>query len=484
MKDIRRNLLPITATIKDILNTLNKGVQGVVFIVDHQGVMKGLFTDGDVRRALLNGAKFSDCIEKYINRNFVYGRTTASYEENLALLSEKIRHLPILDEKGRPHDFISWIDLCWLPVMKPSLYGNEMKYVLDCVRSNWISSRGKYVQRFEESFYSFLSSQYALSTSSGTTALHLAMSALGIGPGDEVIVPDLTFGASANAVIHTGAKPVFVDVLEKTWTISPSQIEEKISEKTRAIMPVHLYGHPCDMNPIMEIASRYNLYIIEDCAEALGARYRNKLVGTFGDVGCFSFFANKIITTGEGGMVITDNEELYNRMCLLRDHGMSQDKRYWHLVAGFNYRMTNLQAAIGLAQLERIEDILKHRRNIVRLYNEYLQEIDGISLPPEAPWATNIFWLYTILIDETITEINRDECAAELEKYGIESRPIFYPLHKQPPYIEESGYYPITEKLSARGLSLPTGNDISHDDINRVCNALKSIINQKKLQLT
>jgi perosamine synthetase len=481
-RDIKANLVSVSATIKDVLTVLNRGVFGVVFLVDDEGVMQGLFTDGDVRRALLKGAVLSDGAEGFMNRDFVAGRHTNSRQENVHLLTETVRHLPILDEKGRPVDMISWAEIWRLPVMEPSLGGNELKYVSDCIASNWISSQGEYIGRFERIFQDYLSVDFTLSTTNGTAALHLALAGLGVGPGDEVIVPDLTFGASANAVLHCGAVPIFVDVERDTWTMAPREIEAKITERTKAVMPVHLYGHPCDMDPVIEIARRHDLFIVEDCAEALGAQYKGQKVGTLGDVGCFSFFANKIITTGEGGMITTNDPTLLERMACLRDHGMSKDVRYWHDYAGFNYRMTNLQAAVGLAQMERIEDFLEYRLSVVERYNQQLSGIEGVILPPSAHWAKNVYWLYSIVLDEQKSGADRESVAAGLADRGIETRPFFHPLHGQPPYQSDNlNLYPVTDWLAPRGLSLPTANDIPLDEVDRVCRAIERIISNARL---
>jgi perosamine synthetase len=481
-QDISRNILPLRSTLREVLERLNAGVQGVILMVDGEGRMQGLFTDGDARRALLGGAALDAAAEQHMNRRFTSGRLGVSRQQNLKLLTEKIRHLPLLDDAGRPVELISWAELWRLPVMEPSLGGNELKYVSDCIVSNWISSQGKYVASFEEAFEDFIGSDHALCVSSGTTALHLALAALEIGDGDEVIMPDLTFAATANVVIHRGGVPVLADVTRETWTLEPREIEAKITGRTRAIMPVHLYGHPCDMEPILEIASRHGLKVIEDCAESLGARYRGRQTGTMGDVGCFSFFANKVITTGEGGMVTTPDADLHRKMAILRDHGMSKEKRYWHLYAGYNYRMTNMQAAIGLAQMERIGDFLQNRARVVALYNERLGRLGGILLPPCAPWAYNIYWLYSILIDEAQAGISRDELAAKLAERGIETRPFFYPVHVQPPYLRYAkGNFPVTEWLSGRGLSLPTANDIRIEDVERVCDAIQEIVSHRRV---
>lgn len=474
--EVSKNLLPLDATLKDVLQTLNRSPIGIIFFVDSENKLQGIMTDGDVRRTVLGDADLDEPAKQYMVCNYVYGKTANSRKENIKLLNNRIRHLPILDEQGRLADFISLPGLYKLPVMEPNLGGNELYYVVDCIKTNWISSQGLYVRDFEDNFARHHDINYALTTSNGTTALHLALTALGIGPGDEVLVPDLTFAASANSVMHCGAHPVFVDVSPDYWNINPELIEEAITPKTRAIMPVHLYGHPCDMDPILEVARKHNLFIVEDCAESLGARYKGKLVGTLGDVGCFSFFSNKIITTGEGGMVITHDPDLYDKMEVLRNHGMRKEKRYRHEVVGFNYRMTNLQAAIGLAQLEQIEKFLEKRRNIAEKYSELFQDIPGLTLPPEMPWAQNICWLYSILIDENKTGISRDSLILELQRDGIETRPFFYPLHQQPAFPDSTRSFPVAQKLAYSGLSLPTSNLLSPVEIEKVCSKLKRVI--------
>jgi perosamine synthetase len=454
----------------------------VVFVVDRDRIMRGLLTDGDVRRALLKGASITDSIDLHMNRNFVSGSDRSARAENLALMNERIRNLPILGAKGELTDLIRWKDLWRLPVMEPVLKGREVEYVLDCFATNWISSQGEYVGRFEERMQKYLSVDHALTVSNGTAALHLAMVALEIGKDDEVLVPDLTFISPASMAVLCGATPVFVDVTRKTWTMDPSDIEKRITDRTKAIVPVHLYGHPCDMDPIMEIAGRHGLRVIEDCAEALGAEYKGRKVGTIGDIGTFSFFANKVITTGEGGMVTTGNAELYRTMHLLRDHGMSREKRYWHQVTGFNYRLTNLQAAIGLAQMERIDEFLEYRKKVVARYDDQLKDIEGILLPPREPWAKNIYWLYSIIVDEKVTGVSRDSFMAQLTDHGMDTRPLFHPLHQQPPFSASAGRaFPNSEWLAARGLSLPTSNNIMLEDVDKVCAVIRSIMHNENI---
>ncbi len=360
-----------------------------------------------------------------------------------------------------------------IKISEPYIGEEELKNVIDAVKSGWISSKGSYITEFEEKFAGYCGVKNGIATSNGTAALHLALKALGIKKDDEVIVPTLTFIATANAVAYCNAKPVFVDSHPVYWCMDPEKIEEKITENTKAIIPVHLYGHPCDMDRIMKIARDHDLYVVEDAAEAHGAEYKGKKVGSFGDINCFSFFANKIITTGEGGMCLTDDDELAEKMRILRDHGMDPNKKYWHNVAGFNYRMTNMQAAIGIAQLEKIEKIIEIKRSNANLYNSLLKHVNGIRVPAEEKWARNVYWMYSVLIDY---RINRDDLMKKLEVEGIDTRPLFYPIHIMPPYM--GGVYPIAEVLSKMGMSLPSSANLKIREIERICDVCFNIMSE------
>jgi perosamine synthetase len=356
-----------------------------------------------------------------------------------------------------------------IPITEPQFGKEELENVIEVVKSGWISSKGKYIQEFENKFAKFCGVKYGVATSNGTAALHLALVSLGIGEGDEVIIPTLTFIATANVARYTGVKPVFVDSHPDYWCIHPEKIKEKITPKTKAIIPVHLYGHPCDMDPIMEIVERYNLYIIEDAAEAHGAEYKGQKVGSFGDISCFSFYGNKIITTGEGGMCLTNNRELAEKMMILRDHGMNPNKRYWHDVIGFNYRMTNLQAAVGVAQLEKINKFIEDKRRIAKQYFEGLKELEEkglIKLHPEMSWAKCVYWIYSILIEDA-SGMNRDELMLKLREKGIDTRPFFYPIHTLPPYNDKIRL-PISEEISRKGISLPSGVTLKESQVKRI----------------
>ena len=356
-----------------------------------------------------------------------------------------------------------------IPIAEPEISGNELKYVTDCIKSTWISSLGKYITQFESRFSDYHNTEFGISTCNGTTAIHLALVALGIKKGDEVIIPNLTFIATANAVRYCGAIPIFVDSEKETWNIDPEKIEQKITKNTKAIMVVHLYGNPCDMDPIMDIAKKHNLQVIEDCAEAHGAEYKGKKIGSFGDVACFSFYGNKIITTGEGGMCITNDKTLAEKMRFLKDHGMDAKKRYWHPEIGYNYRMTNIQAAIGLAQLERIDDFLAIRRKNAELYNSLLKEIKGITLSVEKQDTKNVYWMYSILVED------RDQIAVKLKQAGIDTRPFFYPMTAMPPYKSDESF-PVADDLSRKGINLPSSVKLTEDEIRKIAETIKSLI--------
>jgi perosamine synthetase len=363
-----------------------------------------------------------------------------------------------------------------IPVAKPFIGIEELENIKEAVESGWISSKGRFITEFEESFAAFCGVKYGVAVSNGTTALHLALACLGIGKGDEVIVPDLTFIATANAVTYTGATPVLVDCNSAYWGIDAALIEEKITPRTKAIIPVHLYGHPCDMDAIKNVAGAFNLFVIEDAAEAHGAEYKGRKVGRFGDISCFSFYGNKIITTGEGGMCLTNDKDTAAKMRILRDHGQQPDKRYWYDVVGFNYRMTNIQAAIGVAQVKRLERLIDLKRQIADWYAEGLDGLfnEGVIIPaPELPWAKNVYWLYSLLLTNRFGT-GRDEVISKLSDMGIETRPFFYPLHLLPPYKSRRNF-PVAEMLSTRGINLPSGYDISKEEVARVCRCLESL---------
>lgn len=360
-----------------------------------------------------------------------------------------------------------------IPVAAPVLDGREIEYVMEALQTGWISSIGRFIEAFEHGFAEFCGVKHAVACNNGTTALHLALVALGVGPGDEVIVPSLTYIASANTVTYCGAKPVFVDNDPVTFNIDPKELERKITPRTKAIMPVHLYGHPADMDPIMDLAREHGLLVLEDAAEAMGARYRGRRAGSLGDCAAFSLFGNKIITTGEGGMVTTDSDELAARLRLYRGQGMDPQRRYWFPVIGYNYRMTNVAAAIGLGQLERIEAHLAARRRVAEGYDARLSSLrQHLSTPHTESWAEHVYWMYTIqLVDPS--RAHRDAVMAAMDAEGVETRPVFHPLHTLPPYAPiADGDYPNAVSCAARGINLPTHGRLSEADLDRVAAAL------------
>lgn len=357
-----------------------------------------------------------------------------------------------------------------IPVCAPKIGEDEVQRVIECIHSNWISGISEYVVKFEDKFAKYCGCKYGVATNSGTTALHLALATLDIKVGDEIIIPTFTMIATVNAVTYTGAKPFLVDAEYDTWNMDVSKIKEKITEHTKVIMPVHTYGHPVDMDPILELAEKYGLYVIEDAAEAHGAEYKGKKVGSIGDMGCFSFYANKIITTGEGGMIVTNEEDLAEKARWLRAHAFGRyGKHFYHEALGFGYRMSALQASFGLAQLKHINEFVSTRRKNAKLYNSLLSELeDKIELPPEAFWAKNVYWMYSILTENRNV---RDGLMRFLKEKGIETRSFFYPVHQQPIYqhLAKGSSFSVADELSERGINLPSGNNLTPEETNYVC---------------
>lgn len=360
----------------------------------------------------------------------------------------------------------------FIPVASADVTGNEEKYVTEAIRSSWISSTGKYLEQFETDFANLCESNYALTCSNGTVALHLALLGLGLRPGDEVIVPSMTYIATANAVRYCGAEPVFVDIDPDTWCISPEAIESAITSKTRGIIAVHLLGHPADMDRINEIAAINGLWVVEDAAEAHFALYKDKPVGGLGTIGTFSFFGNKIFTCGEGGAVTLNDSQLAIRLKMLRGQGMDPKRRYYFPITGYNFRLTNVACAMLCAQLERRKEIFEKRNAIFDYYNEALDGMKGIGFQPRAPWATIAPWMYCITIKPREFGSSRDDVMRALKTAGIESRPFFYPLHQLPPFAKSASKQnqPLdqTNQLGATGLMLPTFNQLTFRDIDRI----------------
>jgi perosamine synthetase len=361
-------------------------------------------------------------------------------------------------------------------VCEPLLAGNEERYLVECVRRNWVSSAGPFVRRFEQMFGEYCGTDFAVACSSGTASLQLALYSLGITEGDEVLMPSFTMVAVPNTVRHCRATPVFVDSDPQTWNIDPSAVPDAITPRTKAIVAVHTYGHPAPMDEIMALADAHGLFVVEDAAEAQGALYHSRRVGGIGDCGCFSFYANKIITTGEGGMLTTDDEELAWKARNVRDHAFSEERHFWHKVVGYNFRMTNLQAAIGVAQMERVEQLLQQRVDHARRYHAKLKDVPGLRLPSQAPGVVNVHWMYSILVTEAFGA-TRDRLRRHLANHGIETRSFFIPMHLQPIYHrpEFVGRFPVAERLCRQGLYLPSGAGLREEEIDFVCAQIKEL---------
>lgn len=361
-----------------------------------------------------------------------------------------------------------------IPVYQPWLCGNEERYVLDCLRSGWISSKGQYIAAFEDRFAEFIGVRHALSVCNGTVALHVALAALGIGPGDEVIVPTFTYIAPVNAVVYCGATPVFVDADPDTWQLDPNDVYRRITPKTKAIIVVHLYGHPAEMNALTTLAQEHGLFIVEDCAEAFGATYQGKHVGTFGDIATFSFYGNKTITTGEGGMVTTNDDMLAERIRRLKGQGLAPYREYWHDIIGYNYRMTNVAAAIGLAQLENASLFLDRKRTIAQRYRHLLADTH-LVFQHESPEVQHSWWMISVLAP---TAQERDYLRQALARHGIETRPTFYPVHTMPMYSHRYERHRVAESLGLRGINLPSYPSLRDEQIEEICHVLRNALGQ------
>lgn len=361
-----------------------------------------------------------------------------------------------------------------IPLSVPEIRGNEWKYIKECLDTNWVSSVGKYVDLFEEQFARYVGCSRAVATVNGTSALHLALRTLGIGADDEVIVSALTFIAPVNAITYVGATPVFADSEPDTWNMDPKQVEKLITDKTKAILPVHIYGHPVDMDPIMEIALRYKLTVIEDATEALGSRYKGRQAGTIGDIGCFSFNGNKIMTTGGGGMLVSNRSTLADRAKFLCNQAKAPtpNKEMFHPEIGYNFRLTNVLAAMGVAQLELLPEFIGIKRRHAALYDQLLGDVPGIICQQEQPWAFNCYWLYSILLDESFG-LSRDGLIEFLAAKGIESRPFFRPVNMFPPFLECVGETPAAAALFERGINLPSSVSLKPREIEYICEQIR-----------
>lgn len=361
-----------------------------------------------------------------------------------------------------------------IPVYRPSLNGKEKEYVIDCIDTEWISWKGRYVPKFESGFSKYIGVQYGLGVFNGTVALHLAMLTLGITVGDEVIVPSFTYIASVNAITYVGGTPIFVDSKRDDWQMDAEDVRKKITKKTKAIIVVHLYGHPCDMNELCKICKEHDIFMIEDCAEAIGSEYEGKKVGSFGDISCFSFFGNKTITTGEGGMVLTDDIALWERAGRIKDQGNARYRMYWSDIIGYNFRMTNIQAAIGCAQLENIDYFIDRKIEIGQRYRDGLKGLPLKTLEPIGD-VKHTYWMCCAILDDADL---RDKIRGYLEENGIETRPTFYPVHTMPMYSQKYQKHVNAEYIAYRGINLPSFPSIKDEELQYVIDTVKNFFDK------
>jgi len=375
-----------------------------------------------------------------------------------------------------------------IPVAGPSITQKEIDYVTDAVTNAWYGDANVYHERFERAFANYLGLSHAVALPSCTSALHLSLLALGVGPEDEVIVPDATWIASAAPITYVGATPVFADIDQKTWCLSAESFEECITAKTKAVIPVDLYGNMPDMDALLEVAARKNISVIEDAAEAAGAEYKGKRAGSFGDIGVFSFHGSKTLTTGEGGMLVTDRDDLYHRVLFLRDHGRKPgDTQFWNHEVAYKYKMSSMQAALGLAQLERIDELMDRKRQIFQWYRVELSDIEGLTLNPQPPTTKNAFWMITAVLDPRLG-IEKDYLQRELSKRNIDSRPFFHPLSSMPAYqyLEQAREARERNHVSYRicpyGINLPSALNLTRGQVTIVCEILKSLLEESRLR--
>ncbi len=375
-----------------------------------------------------------------------------------------------------------------IPVNEPLVGQQEWEYVSECLRTGWISSAGRFIEAFEQQWAAYCGRKYGIAVSNGTVALQVAIACTGLEPGDEVIMPTFTIISCALAVVYNGGVPVLVDSDPRTWCLDVTQVEAKITPRTRALMPVHIYGHPVDMDPINALAEKHGLAIIEDAAEAHGAQYLSgrdgpqptwRRCGGLGDLSVFSFYANKLITTGEGGMVLTNNPEYAEKARSFRNLCFRPERRFWHTELGHNFRLTNLQAALGLAQLERLDEIIAKKRWMGQAYTENLKNVPGLQLPVEEPWARQVYWMYGVVLDEA-TGLDAAEFARRLKVLGVETRPFFLGMHEQPVFLERGWFrgerYPVADRLARQGLYLPSGLTLTEEQLSQVCQAVRKAL--------
>ena len=455
---------------------ISKNERGLCFLINKDKKLVGVITDGDIRRLLLQGKTLDTNLNEIVLGDFCFLRTGFTLSEAQEKVN-KFKVIPVIDKENKLVDFVSQDRLHIIPLIRTDFSGKELDYVNDCLNSGWVSSIGKYVNKFENAFSQKFNFKHSLCVSSGTTGLQLAFASFGIGLEDEVIVPNFTFAASINSIIHANATPKLVDVNLDSACVDIDTVKKSITKRTKAILLVHLYGNSCDLDDFYKLRKETGILIIEDCAEALGTRYKGQHVGINSDAAIFSFFGNKLITTGEGGMVCFKDRNNYLKAKKLSSHGMDPQKRYWHDELGFNFRMTNIQAALGLGQLERIDEFINSKIIISNYYKKYLSSVNYIRFQKVSKEVQSSYWLFTIFLNDNV-KVFRDKIIDYLLSRGIETRPCFYPLNEMPPY-KKFCKNSITNsiKLAYSGISLPTSIKMTEIEVKVVCQELVNAIN-------
>lgn len=478
---IKNFVVNVNSNFNDILKTISKNSTGLVFLIDDNSKLIGSVSDGDIRRYILknkNLKKKIDINEKYINKKVHTIYENDSTQKLFKLLERGIKAVPRINQKKQVFDICTYKNILSFPIANPQLTSLEATYVNKCLKDGWISSRGEFISNFQNEFSKYLGYGYSCAVSNGTAAIELAIKTFGFPKNSEIILPDFTFAASINAILNCGMKPVICDVRMDTWTIDYKKITSLITNKTKAILPVHIYGQPYHISEIVKIAKKNKLVIIDDCAEGLGATYKKKIVNRYADATCFSFFGNKSITTGEGGMVVFRKKNHYKKSKIIREHGMSPIKKYWHIDIGSNYRITNIQCAIGYAQMIRINNLIKKRKKVFDYYDLFLASNKKIKFLPKNDWSTNSYWLYTILIDD-IGIVKRNKLIKSLNQNGIETRNGFYNLSAMKIYKKYSKTLCVNSKyLSENTISLPTSVNLSKNQIKYICENLVLSLNK------
>lgn len=486
-KNIDSCLVKISTSISNTMAVIANNLMGGVFVIDDSHHLVGSVTDGDIRRGLLKGMTIHDAVENVMCSKPISVPLGTRKRDILSVMNiYQVKHIPIIDANRIVHeiyyfdDLVKDIELKPIPLSVPDITGLEVEYIRQCVESTWISTAGDNIRRFEEELGQFFNVPHIIAVNSGTSALHAALLSVPVGPGDEVIVPGLSFIATANVVVYCGAQPVFCDIHPRTWTIDPDEIEACITPKTKAVMVVHLMGNPADMDPIKKICKSYHIALIEDAAQGFGATVSGKMCGTIGDSGCLSFNGNKSITTGGGGAVLTHNDELASRVRMLTDQGRNPgNHRYIHQVVGFNYRMTNIHAAIGLAQLKRSQQLLEQRKQVHLLYKEQLAGLPGVIFQESYPGALPLCWLTAVKIDPFLFGIDATTINDQLNRNHIYSSLMYPVIPDQPAYRD---YVPMyisrlenCRHIAANTLLLPSSYGLTREEVLFITNTIKSI---------